>query len=260
MQQQFEKWIAPLKRRVTIRMHLPDDYEANPQERYPVIYMFDGQNLFDDQEATFGVSWGLEQFAAEYDKPVIIVGIDCDRRGSERLQEYMPYSMENTFFGPAEGRGAVLAEWIVEELKPYVDRFWRTWPQREATAIAGSSMGGLMAMYMILHCNGVFSKAACLSPSFAVCPEILIEDLCTCEIEPDTRVYMSFGAREFKPEGRIEAQRYLQDVQQILSEKSGRSLVRIQPCGRHNEESWKRQNPDYFDYFWFNPEYPDEVC
>lgn len=257
MLQQFEKWIAPMGRRAIVRLHLPDDYEQNIQERYPVIYMFDGQNLFEDEQATFGKSWGLEKFAASYGKPVIIVGIDCDRRGSERLQEYMPYPIENTFFGRAEGRGARFAQWIVEELKPYVDRFWRTWPQRGATAVAGSSMGGLMSMYIIMHYNEIFSKAACLSPSFMACPEKIMEDLYEYKMDPDTRIYLSFGAQELSPQNRIAAQRQLQDLQSILHEKGCRSVVRVIADGRHNEECWEKQNQDVFDYFWYNPQWAD---
>lgn len=258
MLQHFEKWIAPIGRMTTVHLYLPDDYEEKVEERYPVVYMFDGQNLFSDSEATFGVSWGLAEFAGKYPKDLIIVGVECDSRGNERLQEYMPYPKEETFFGPAQGRGALLAKWIAEELKPYVDRFWRTWPQRGATAVAGSSMGGLMAMYMIMEYNDLFSKAACLSPSLMLCPDLILETLARAPIDPDTRIYWSFGSRELLARDRIAAQRQLQEYASLLHEKGGRGLIRIVPGGRHNEESWRRESGIYNDFFWFDPSWYKE--
>lgn len=75
--------------------------------------MFDGQNLFVDDEATFGTCWGLEDFLRSYDKPFVVVGIECDHRGSQRLQEYTPYVLSQTFFGRTTGDGAKLMDWIV---------------------------------------------------------------------------------------------------------------------------------------------------
>lgn len=87
-------------------------------------------------------------------------------------------------------------EWIIRELKPHIDYHYRTWPQREATRITGSSMGGLMAMYGVVHHNDVFSKAACLSPSVMICIERLSDELFYNDINPDTRIYWSFGSKE----------------------------------------------------------------
>jgi predicted alpha/beta superfamily hydrolase len=253
----FEKWCPQLDRAVPIHLHLPDDYEENVQERYPVLYMFDGQNLFFDSAATFGKSWGLEDFLNSYEKPLIVVGMECDHRGDNRLQEYMPYAVD-AFFGPAAGKGSSFMEWVVDDLKPYIDLFFRTWPHRQATAIAGSSMGGLMAMFAVCRYNTVFSKAACLSPSFQVCPEQISEEVYAGEIDPDTRIYFSFGRKELSVTKSIVAQRYLQEISAYLNDLGCRTLVRLFQNGRHNEESWQMQNSIYMDFLWMNPSWYKE--
>lgn len=249
MIQKFDMWITPLNRVTTIHLHLPDNY-YDSNEPYPVMYMFDGHNLFRDEEATFGKSWGLENFLNWYQKPFIIVGIECDHRGSQRLQEYTPYVLNNTFFGSSNGDGALLMEWILRELKPHIDRHYRTWPHREATGIAGSSMGGLMAMYGVVHHNDVFSKAACLSPSVMICIERLSDELFYNDIDPDTRIYWSFGSKELSARNRILSERALQDFQGMLEYRGGRGMVNIVEGGKHNEESWNRESPYYFDFLW----------
>lgn len=251
MLQKFDMWIPALQRSTTIHLHLPDNY-YDTNERYPVMYMFDGHNLFVDGDSTFGISWGLEDFANSYGKPFLIVGLECDHRGSRRLQEYTPYALSNTFFGKSNGDGAKLADWIVNELKPHIDRSYRTWPQREATGVGGSSMGGLMAMYCVLHHNDTFSKAACLSPSFMMCVDQICDEIFYNDISPDTRVYWSFGSRELSARNRILAQRALQDFEGMLESRGGRGLVAIIEGGKHNESSWRNENQKYFDFLWMN--------
>lgn len=182
-----------------------------------------------------------------------MVGIECDHRGSRRLQEYTPYPINNTFFGSADGDGAALMDWVVSELKPHIDRNYRTWSQRAATGIGGSSMGGLMAMYAVVHHNNVFSKAACLSPSIMICTDQLSDELFNNDIDPDTKIYWSFGGRELTPENRVVAERTLQDFQEMLEYRGGEGMVRIVESGKHDEMSWRRQNPDYYDFLWLKP-------
>ena len=97
MIEKFEVLITPFSLKRMIHVYLPDDY-YNHQESYPVMYMFDGHNLFNDQDATYGKSWGLKDFMDSYDKKMIIVGIECNHEGNQRLSEYCPYDLENSFF------------------------------------------------------------------------------------------------------------------------------------------------------------------
>lgn len=99
---------------------------------------------------------------------MIVVGIECSDRDLQRVQEYCPYSIESRIYGHIDGKGEETMNWIVNELKPFIDRTYRTWPFREATAIAGYSMGGMMSLYAVLHYNQYFSKAASISPSFLI--------------------------------------------------------------------------------------------
>lgn len=245
--------IEPLNRSGWIDLYLPEDYYSGDR-RYPVIYMFDGQNLFFDQQATFGKSWDLKTFLDQTPESCIVVGIECDPVGQNRLHEYTPYPLEETFFGSTIGAGAVLLEWIVQFLKPTVDQRLRTWPQREATAVAGSSMGGLMAFFAVVRHNDLFSKAACLSPSLMVCQEEISREFERIDLNPDTRIYWSFGSRELPPRQHVEAQMLLEEYRRSIVERGGFGKVAFIENGEHNEETWSRQNSDYFHFLWNDPD------
>lgn len=244
--------IEPLNRLTFVDIYLPNDYHES-SERYPVLYMFDGQNLFYDDQAAFGSSWKLRDYLDASNRKVIVVGIECDRADDNRLHEYMPYSCPNTFFGATTGKGAFLMEWIVQVLKPTVDRSYRTWPQREATAIAGSSMGGLMAFYAVIHHNDVFSKAACLSPSLMVCEDEISHEFDSRHLNPDTRIYWSFGSKELSPQNRMRAQLLLSEYNTSLRQRGGYGYVEIVEGGEHNEASWAAQNETVFSFLWDEP-------
>lgn len=245
--------ITPLNRLGFVDVYLPDDYYQS-EERYPVLYMFDGQNLFYDEQATFGTFWKLKDYLDAAQRKVIVVGIECDIRGQNWLHEYTPYTLAQTFYGETAGKGAVLMEWIIQKLKPEIDSTYRTWPQREATAIAGSSMGGLMAFYAVIHHNEVFSKAACLSPSFAVCEEEISREYEQTVLDPDTRIYWSFGSQELSPRQRMEAQMLLDEYRNSLIDRGGLGKVVIAEDGRHDEASWGAQNEAVFHFLWDEPE------
>ena len=128
-----------------LHIYLPENYDRT-DERYPVTYFFDGHNLFYDSDATYGKCWGLKTFLDQWSKDMIVVGLECSHTGNQRLEEYLPYAASEEFFGPLAVKGNETLEWILNEVKPLIDREYRTWPFRECTAIAGSSMGGLMAI------------------------------------------------------------------------------------------------------------------
>ena len=164
MVQKFEFWFSPAGENRRIHLYLPDDY-GRTEERYPVVYMFDGHNLFFDSDATFGKSLGLKEFLDRWHKKLIVVGIECSKQDLQRVHEYCPYHIRSAIYGEIQGRGDETVAWIVHALKPYIDRTYRTYPFREATAIAGYSMGGMMALFAVLRYNNWFSKAAVISPS-----------------------------------------------------------------------------------------------
>ena len=147
-------------------VYLPEDWEEEGR-RYPVLYMFDGQNVFFDEDATYGKSWGMADFAEYNDLPMIVAAVESNRGAhGERLSEYSPFTVrEPGLGGYVVGRGRTTMEWLVNEFKPLIDAEFPTLPDREHTLIAGSSMGGLMSLYAVTEYNHVFSRAACLSPS-----------------------------------------------------------------------------------------------
>ena len=176
---------SPKNANRTLHIYLPNDYDFS-QERYPVMYFFDGHNLFRDSDATYGKCWGLETFLDRWSKKMIVVGIECGHQGRERLDEYCPYELTGGQLEPIHGMGEQTMDWIVQEVKPWVDGRFRTYDFREATGIAGSSMGGLMAIYAAGKYNRWFSKAACLSSAIRLCRKQLLADI--GDVDPDTRV------------------------------------------------------------------------
>ncbi len=147
----------------TILVYLPPAYDDQPQQRFPVLYMHDGQNVFDARTSFGGVEWEADETAerlilAGEIEPLIIVAI---YNNEARLDEYTPFRDPER----GGGQGDDYLAFIVETLKPVIDRTYRTLPGREHTAIAGSSLGGLISLYAPFRHAGVFGKAAALSPS-----------------------------------------------------------------------------------------------
>ncbi|MFN2396927.1 MAG: alpha/beta hydrolase-fold protein, partial [Bacteroidales bacterium] len=137
-------YMPQLDRNRRIWIYLPPDYDQT-QKNYPVIYMHDGQNLF-DVETSFMGEWEVDETlndlaARGYNVP-IVVGID--NGGNHRANEYLPYFFSNLNAG---GEGDEYMEFIVETLKPFIDNEYRTLPDRENTGIIGSSLGGVISLY-----------------------------------------------------------------------------------------------------------------
>lgn len=224
---------------------LPESYEEDPQRRYPVLYMFDGHNVFFDEDATYGKSWGMASYMKESKKDLIIVGVECNHTGNQRLQEYSPLNYENSEHGKIKGKGSIYMNWMVNELKPYIDKNYRTLPDRKNTIIAGSSMGGLMALYGATVYNHVFQRAACLSPSLWVAPGKVLEMVARAHIRRDTCIYLDYGENEmFNHASNAEA---LISTSHLLLTKRVNLALRIVPGGTHSEASWERQIPIFMN-------------
>lgn len=151
-----------LARQRRLRIYLPPGY-ADSDERYPVLYMHDGQNLFDDATSYVG-EWGVDEalntLAQTHGLKLIVVGID---HGDEhRMTELNP--VDNERFGNAEGDAYL--NFLVQQVKPLIDRDYRSRPEREYTAIMGSSMGGLISHYALIKYPEIFSKAGIFSPAY----------------------------------------------------------------------------------------------
>ena len=145
-------------------LYLPPSYNENPLKRYPVLYMHDGQNLFQAQTSSFGVEWQVDEninsaVAAGRMDEVIVVGI---YNTANRIAEYTPCC------DPSFGGGAAdtYERFLIDTVKPFIDQSFRTLPTKENTAVMGSSLGGLLSFYLARRNPTVFTKAGCMSSSF----------------------------------------------------------------------------------------------
>ena len=224
---------------------LPASYEKEKDKRYPVMYMFDGHNVFFDSDATYGKSWGMAKYMEQTKKDLIIVAVECNHEGNGRLQEYSPIQFSNAATGKIKGRGHTYMQWLVGELKPYIDQTYRTLPDRQNTILAGSSMGGLMALYGCCAFNHVFQRAACLSPSLWVDPCKIMELVARTHIKDDTCIYMDYGSEEM--DNHADIAETLMAASHLLLRKQVNLTMRIVPGGNHSEASWERQIPIFMD-------------
>ncbi|MBR5231833.1 MAG: alpha/beta hydrolase [Clostridia bacterium] len=228
------------KRRVYV--YLPEKAKENPKARFPVLYMFDGHNVFFDKDATYGKSWGMKDFMDRTELPLIIVAVECNHgKNYARLKEYSPFDFEFKDSGLIEGKGEKYMRWLIKKLKPITDENYPTLPDREHTYIAGSSMGGLMSLYAVLQHNDVFSRGACLSPSLWTNPEKVNELIETADVAPDTVLYMDYGENEMKRREKM-GECYINAVHKLL-DKGILLTSRIVPGGEHCESSWEKQLP-----------------
>lgn len=240
-----------------LHIYLPDHYfEAD--ERYPVMYFFDGHNLFFDQDATYGKCWGLKDFLDGWNKDIILVGMECGHEGDERISEYLPYPANKTsWFGKFTPLGGATMEWIVHQVKPFIDREYRTIPFRECTGIGGSSMGGLMAIYGAVHYNGWFSKAACVSSAIGFCMRPLMADMKQSVMDPDTRMFLSWGTNEAygiqdptQEDRSSKTWGWNKKVADKAASCGAAVQMYCQVGGHHCEADWEKQVPEFMDFLW----------
>ena len=218
---------------------LPDAYDGDPDARFPVLYMFDGQNVFFDEDASFGTSWRMYDYLNAGQPDVIVAAVSCSQTG--RMAEYSPFSHENGDAGHVNARGRSTMEWLLGEFKPSIDAQYRTLPDRDNTLIAGSSMGGLMSLYAALDYNGAFSRAACLSPSLWVHPRKSLRMIERARIAPDTCIYFDYGTQEMG--NHPKNTEVLCAACSAMLHKGVDLTFRLVPGGTHSEESWAQRVP-----------------
>ena len=176
-------------------IYLPAE-SGRSDKRYPVLYMFDGHNVFYDSHATYGRSWGMKEYLQKTKRQLIVVGIECNPEGNRRLSEYSPWDFSRKGLGMIIGRGSETMDWITGVLKREIDTEYPTLNDREHTMIAGSSMGGLMAVYAAVAYNRVFSGAAALSPCLFLHPKEMTELIRQTQLDHPTRIYLDYGSGE----------------------------------------------------------------
>ena len=223
---------------------LPHDYHTSGK-RYPVLYLQDGQNLFDDY-APYG-SWGVDKRLAVLSERGMgdLIVIAIDHADSERVSEFTPSFQ--TRLGRGDGRKYV--RFLAETLKPYVDRHFRTRPEPEHTGIGGSSLGGLISIYAGIMYPAVYEKLMIFSPSLWVTPEIPFR-LMNLTHHYRGRIYLYGGAAE----SRTMVPNMERFQQQIMKQPGATRLdirLAIDPFGQHNEARWGSEFPLAIEWLFF---------
>ena len=242
-------------------VYVPDRHEEYSDERYPVLYMFDGHNVFLDETATYGKSWGMLEFLVYTDLPLIVVGVECNHHnegeeGGGRLSEYSPFTFKSSRWGTIEGKGKITMDWMVNELKPYIDANYPTITERDYTFIAGSSMGGLMTLYALSEYNEVFSRGAALSPALYFNSKEVEAMIKEAQYREPTVLYMDCGTSEMRYEETklARVQRIYGNTTDLLIKKGVTLTSRLVLNGEHSEASWERQIPYFIDVLFYELE------
>ena len=229
--------IPQLKTTRKIWIYLPPDYETS-KKKYPVIYMHDGQNLF-DEFSSFSGEWSVDETLNELYKETgtsaIVIGID--NGGDKRLAEYSPWNNEKY---KTIGEGDLYVEFLAKTLKPYIDKTYRTEKQASKTLIIGSSMGGLISLYASAKHPTVFGKAGIFSPAFWFVSKDLNKYLNLNKNNiKNSKFYFVAGKNEdetMAPE--------IENIEKLLLKKSvpeKNIVVKIDEDGTHTESYWKRE-------------------
>lgn len=234
-----EKFDMPqLGRQRRVWIYLPPDYEKS-HKKYPVIYMHDGQNLFDAYTSGYG-EWGIDEIMDKLPdaRESIIVGID--HGGEYRVTEYDPYDSK---YG--KGRGADYVDFLVKTLKPYIDAHYHTKKDAKHTTIAGSSMGGLISMYAVLKYPKVFGNGGIFSPAFWIALQIY--DLAEQQSLPaSTRFYFVCGDSE--GDSMVADMQKMADMIRAKGISEENTTTVIMPGERHNEKQWNKDFPAFYNW------------
>ncbi|GAB2853739.1 alpha/beta hydrolase-fold protein [Hymenobacter ruber] len=226
-------------------LYLPPGY-ATSGRRYPVLYMQDGQNVF-DAATSFAGEWGvdeaLNQLAASGQDPTgcIVVAID---NSANRLDEYSPWN--NPAYGG--GQGDLYIDFLVQTLKPYIDTNYRTLPDRANTGIGGSSMGGLIATYAALREPTVFGKVASFSPAYWFAYPQLAAYAHQHPANPNTRFYFVSGTTESAT--MVPQMQALRDSLQRGGVPAANLNFNTRTDGQHAEWFWKREFPAGYSWLY----------
>ena len=239
----------------TLTVNLPPGYADDPTRRYPVLYMHDGQNIFEDHRAEFGVSWRAGEIADRLAtegriRPILLVGMDNDEA---REDEYAVYP---DAWAETGGRGDEHARFVVEEVKPFVDREYRTLPGRADTAIAGSSMGGLASLTTAWHHPRAFGMAGLLSPSLWWAKGRVLDELGEDSAwMRRTRFWLCMGTREEKHRDHVTPG--IQRTRRLVELFDGAGLIPGRDYqywevagGEHDEAAWSARFDKLLLYFF----------
>ena len=236
-------YIPQLNRTRRVWIYLPKDYDANLQKKYPVLYMHDGQNIF-DKTTSFSGEWEIDETLNKLAADCIVVGID--NGGANRIAEYTPYT--NAKYGG--GDGAKYVDFIVSTLKPYIDQNFRSKTDRENTGIGGSSLGGLISFWAAMNYQNTFSKAMVFSPSFWWNKSIfdLVKEKGK---QQKVKFYIIAGEQEGDPDMVPDATKMASDLLQNGFSKE-EIFFTSHADGKHQEWYWAREFGAAYQWLFAN--------
>jgi len=217
-------------------IYLPPGYDADPSARYPVLYMHDGQNLMDPATSAFGVAWEVDDttealIADGRIEPLIIVGV---YNSPARIDEYTPVADPEHGGGRADDYGRFLAE----ELKPDIDATYRTRPEASVTGLAGSSLGGLVSLYLGMERPETFTRLGVVSPSVWWADRDIVDRVNALPGKLPLRIWLDIGTAEGGGES-VEDTRLLRDALVGKGWVLGSDLIYREYEGAgHNEAAW----------------------
>jgi len=235
---------------------LPPGYDENPRRRYPVLYMHDGQNLMDAATSHSG-EWRVDETAeqlveANQVEPLIIVGIyNTDDRFSEYTQVKGAGEYERLGGGSADAYG----KFLVEELKPMIDRTFRTKPEPQHTGLAGSSLGGLVTLHLGLKYPNIFRRLGVVSPSVFWGNRDIVERVKALKKKPPLKLWVDIGTEESKgSQETVEDTRLLRDALVAEGWVVGKDLQYLEvPGANHSEGAWAERFDDVLKYLYPAP-------
>lgn len=249
--------IKALERKREITVYLPDDYYQQNKD-YPVLYIQDGQNAFFDATSYSGISWGFLEYVKKTKMDIILVAIPCNEEGFKRMDEYGPWPIneELSFQETGQkgfiigGEGQVYIDWLKDELKPYIDRRFRT--QKNNTGIVGSSMGGVISAYAAFQYPEVFVKCAALSTAFWFYVDEFKDVIQHHEYQSQNRFYLDLGEFE-SGDDEVINQWYIESNQMVYEQL----LPKVQNLemhyfagAHHNESEWRQRVPLFMTFLY----------
>ncbi|MGZ3839913.1 MAG: alpha/beta hydrolase-fold protein [Flavisolibacter sp.] len=233
-------YIPQLHRFRRVWVYLPASY-SHTSRKYPVLYLQDGQNVFDAATSGYG-EWGVDE-ALDTLGPrmgeTIVVAVD--HGGDKRINEYAPYDMEK--YGRGEGNAYV--DFLVKTLRPYINRHYRTRKEGRYNFVAGSSMGGLISLYAILKYPGKFGAAGVISPAFWINPPLK-------HIDP--KMARKIKGRIYFYAGQSESESMVPDMLNVFAQLHRYSKARMETViragGQHNEATWRAEFPLFYSWLF----------
>ena len=248
-----------------IRVWLPyDDSESHDQDaRYPVLYLNDGQDLFDVRESTyFATDWMVDETATAMISegtigPIIVVGIDHGGR-SGRAREYLPYPDKYLTPPELEPRGALYASFLESDVIPLIEERYPVRSDKSGRALGGSSYGALVALHVAVTRPELFGQLLLESPSFYVDDNHVLRDVERIGLEVD-RVYLGAGTNEIgvvscgNDDGYLEVVKGALDLSHILVGQDfpvENILIYIQPCANHSPAAWAGRLPKALSFLY----------